>query len=62
MAKQTRKPDPIKAANEQVSEAFALFRNHFAKLSKDLNTFGKRRQQVQEKIQNGARRTTGRIV
>lgn len=45
-----------------ISGAFRLFADHNQRLADDLTEFNETRKKVRENIDNGARRTTGRIV
>ena len=45
-----------------VADAFRLFSDHNQRMADDLLKFNQKRRQVQENIDRGARRTTGRIV
>lgn len=49
-------------ARNIVTCAFQLFSDHNQRLADDLLKFNQKRRQVQETIERGARRTTGRIV
>ncbi|HZP81288.1 MAG TPA: hypothetical protein VFB21_06605 [Chthonomonadaceae bacterium] len=49
-------------AKSLIKEAFQLFDNQMKNMAADLAEFNRKRQEVRERIQRGARRTTGRIV
>lgn len=49
-------------AKEMVRGAFRLFADHTQRMADEMAEFNTKRQNVREKIQNGARRTSGRIV
>ncbi len=56
-------PDSVQEeARTIVTGAFQLFSDHNQRLADDLLKFNQKRRQVQETIERGARRTTGRIV
>jgi len=42
--------------------AFRLFADHTQRMTDDLAEFNQKRRAVQESVEHGARRTTGRIV
>lgn len=45
-----------------IKEAFQLFDEQMKDMAADFAEFNRKRQEVRERIQRGARRTTGRIV
>ena len=49
-------------ARSIVQGAFRLFADHTQRMTDDLAEFNQKRRRVQESIDRGARRTTGRIV
>ncbi len=49
-------------AAKMIKQAFQLFSDHNAQMAKELRDFNANKQNVRNKIQSGANRTTGRIV
>jgi hypothetical protein len=49
-------------AKNLVSQAFALITQQIDQLGKDLEDFNNKRSEIRRKINDGARRTSGRIV
>lgn len=51
--------EAVKAA---IQETLDLFADHSRKMAESLADFNRRRAEIQERLKNGARRTSGRIV
>jgi len=49
-------------AKDLISKAFSLIEQQIEQLGKDLEDFNNKRVEIQRKINEGARRTSGRIV
>ena len=54
--------DSIKKAKEMIDAAFRLFSDHAQNMADELAAFNRRRQEVRDRIERGARRTSSRIV
>jgi hypothetical protein len=64
--KTPEQPDIPEEARDQaknlISQAFALIGQQIERLGKDLEDFNNKRAEIRRKIDDGARRTSGRIV
>ena len=52
----------IEQTKEMVQEGLNLFSHHAQKLSEDLARFNERQKAAQQRIRNGGKRTSGRII
>lgn len=56
-------PEDVKdKAKGMIDAAFRLFADHAQNMADELATFNRNRQEVRDRIERGARRTSGRIV
>lgn len=56
-------PEEFQAkAKSLIGQAFGLFADHFKSLTEDIANYHKKRREVQERIDRGARQTDGEIV
>jgi hypothetical protein len=69
MVKEQEKPlqidlpeDAKEKAKEMIDAAFRLFSDHAQNMADELAAFNRKRKEVRERIERGARRTSGRIV
>ena len=54
--------DVSERAKNLISQAFSLIGQQIEQLEKDLEDFNNKRAEIRRKINDGARRTSGRIV
>jgi hypothetical protein len=50
------------AARETIKEVIDLFTDHAKRMAESLRQFNAKREEVEQRIKNGAKRTSGRIV
>jgi hypothetical protein len=69
MAKRKSQPHPIEIPEELqasaktfIERAFTFFADQTKQLTEDIAQFNKKRADIQRKIEDGTRRTSGRIV
>lgn len=69
MVEETKQSNPFGISEETQEKAKAVIENafrdlagHLRQLSDDLSEFNKRRVEMRRRMQNGARKTSGRIV
>lgn len=55
-------PDTNSRTRQLISKAFGRMTNHSRQMADDIAEFRRQREEVRKRINNGARKTSGRIV
>ncbi len=55
-------PETQESVREAIKETFDLFADHAKRIAESLRQFNVRREEIEQRIKNGAKRASGRIV